>query len=230
MAMLNLHDCVVPIYGCADKRPPHNFLGTGFRLIRPDLIVTARHVVSGFDLYAIGANRHGGLAVVDVFYSSNVSYAPDQNLDLAVIRLEPSEEGSWQCLGLRPEEYVRSSGSYGTPVATFGYPEHGSKGVSPRIMFGHVQRSFEYERDNWSYSALELSFPAFHGQSGSPILLNDQGRSDWSDKVVGVVTTSVYYEQDRGDGPAAVGSWAVGVSLLRYDLATWLQSHATQLR
>ena len=61
-------------------------------------------------------------------------------------------------------------------------------------MRGHLQASYVYRADPYEYSAFELPFPAFPGQSGSPVI------RDWArEEVIGLITESVRYSTELGE-------------------------------
>ena len=109
----------------------------------------------------------------------------------------------------------------GADVASYEYPMiGGEKPVPPRSMKGHIQRAFVHREEGYRYAALEPGFPAFAGQSGSPVFLDDvlylQGRTN----AIGIVTRWVTYETEEGGEKSSI-RWAVGASLT--PLQEWLR-------
>lgn len=198
------------------KRWTH--LGTGFRVGRPGLGVTARHVVERED--------PSSLLVMDWMYASPVGVArihhpPCEGVqkapDLAVLELQGTHDE------LELFQMDRRRVELGESVVSYGYPQHATtEGVTPRMMFGRVQRhyhfgQFDHREEPWFYPAIEVGFPAFPGQSGSPVML-DACRN----LVVGVVTTSLDYGSVTGDAASTSASWAVAMETLHH--ADWIAS------
>ena len=93
------------------------------------------------------------------------------------------------------------------------------KPIPPRLMKGHIQRRFQYRDQRYNYSSYELGFPAFHGQSGSPVFL-DNLTPHARNKVVGVVTRWISFRSEI-QGDVAEALWAIGASL--YPLSDWIK-------
>ena len=104
-------------------------------------------------------------------------------------------------------------------VASYGYVGNNDDTTTSRMMFGHVQRAFRYsdEDSGYGYRAYELGFPAFAGQSGSPVMLNREGRADMRRTIVAVVTAYHSYSRD-----AASATWALGIVLAPF--SDWLSA------
>ena len=187
--------------------------GTGFRLGRPDLIITARHVAEGCSLRFVSANMGGSLPVEEKVL--RIEYPPQPEADLAALILEGSSH-AWQYFTLMD----KPNHELGQKIMSYGYPGH-EAGSTPRLMSGHVQRVYVFTKDTYRYRAYELGFPAFRGQSGSPVFLDDLSTGA-RNNVLALVTSSVTYNQDVRDLLSASVSWAVGLSLLPY--AEWIES------
>ena len=187
-------------------------LGTGFRLTRPDLIVTARHVADQCEPCFVVSVRQGGKAIVESV--ERIARPPDSKADIAALLVESSVP--WQHFRLaarRDIELGRRVGSYGYPVV--------SSGLTPRLLLGHIQRVYVYEDEHgrYRYPARELSFPSFGGQSGSPVFSNEISPRARVNAVAVITASSVV----RGlDAPHAFASWAVGLPL--FPFAEWLSS------
>ena len=85
-------------------------------------------------------------------------------------------------------------------------------------MKGHIQRVFDrlpLGDSAYEYKAYELAFPAFPGQSGAPVILDNFRVSEPRNYAAGVVTESVSYSSAHGDSAeaTAAGYWAIGASL-----------------
>ena len=68
---------------------------------------------------------------------------------------------------------------------------------------------------DYAYKAYELAFPAFPGQSGAPVILDNLRVPNPRLYAAAVVTESVSYSSGQGE-PAeatALGHWAVGAAL-----------------
>ena len=188
-------------------------IGTAFGVAKTGLLLTASHVVEG--------KPKSGLRVCCTGYSERLvqrvdRIIPHPEADIAALMLEPDERFEHFEVGTPPEGY--DDFPLGEDVLSYGYPPL-EKPVQPRLMKGHIQCHFRHHQDGYDYSALELAFPSFPGQSGSPIFL-DMNRN----AVIGVVTCSTAYEsREEGDTmPSAFGSWAVGATLT--PLAGWVDS------
>ena len=210
--ILEFQQCVVTVYGCLapDRYTP--ILGTGFRLGHPSVVVTAKHVVDGgHGQYAVAAKKANE---VQIQPAKSVEF-PDAPADLAVLLLDDVSD-LWQCFRLLEDADGRNA--LGTPVASFGFPVHDSDAFTARFMVGHVQRQYQHQDDEReeSYFAYELGFPAFPGQSGSPVVLHGNTAAVHLNALA-VVTNSVGYF----DGPSAA-SWAIGLSLAPF--RDWLSS------
>ena len=210
--ILEFQQCVVTVYGCLapDRYTP--MLGTGFRLGRPDVVVTAKHVVDqGYRQYAVAAKKAN---VVQIQLTRVVEF-PDAPADLAVLLLD-GVSNPWQCFRLL--EHGDGKDALGESVASFGFPVHESDSFTARFMVGNIQRQYQHQDDEReeSYFAYELGFPAFPGQSGSPVVLHGNTAAVHLNALA-VVTNSVAYF----DHPSAA-SWAIGLSLAPF--GDWLSS------
>ena len=105
----------------------------------------------------------------------------------------------------------------GEEILSIGYPLLANeKPVKTRTMRGHLQARYVYQADPYEYSAFELPFPAFPGQSGSPVI------RDWArEEVIGVVTESIKYSTELGDDRTEA-RWTIAASLA--PLADWTAS------
>ena len=105
----------------------------------------------------------------------------------------------------------------GEDVFSVGYPLLADeKPVRVRMMQGHVQARYPYRAAPYEYEALELPFPAFPGQSGSPVV------RDWArQEAIGVVTESVRYSTELGEDRTEA-HWTIASSLA--PIGDWLDS------
>ena len=219
MSKILLGERVVKLVGPADQ-----MLGTAFRAHRPDLLLTARHTVanhdgSGSPILALEPARNFHAAITDILY-------PDATSDLAALFLEHGGGMNAECfaVGVPPQVTAAVGAAGGRPaivgqgVGSFGFPEL-VESSSPRYMHGHIQRLFRHRdvKRSLDYEAYELGFPAFPGQSGSPVFLDGLG-----DSAVAVVTKGIRYGSKVGRDLAAEASWAIGITLEPY--VDWIRS------
>ena len=213
---LRLSESVVPICMYTTAKD-YAQIGTGFRLRRPELVVTARHVVDGVNNLMVLSRRveekHTRYAVV-----KTVSFPPDEKADLAVLTV--ANDGEWECFDLQEMD---NEPLLGARIGSFGYPGMKKGEFTPRVMFGHIQRLYNHRDDehNKQYDAYELGFPAFRGQSGSPVFSDATFTPHARRNILAVVTSSIVYVQDP-QRVSASASWAVGIALDAYK--NWLFS------
>src|SRR5262245_41331373 len=125
--------------------------GTGWTA-RPDLVVTAAHVVAGQDDTIVELQSGARLTANPVVF--------DRRNDIAVLRVDR--------LGLRPLPLV--SASAGTPVAVLGFPENGPFTATPaRIGRTSVVLAEDaYGRGPVTRAITSLGGRVRHGDSGAP--------------------------------------------------------------
>ena len=212
---MRLAEMVVVVAEGVPGRDEHP-LGTGFRLIRPDLIVTARHVADQCQPCFVASWGRDGKSIELVH---RVETPPDPKADIAALLIESSR--AWEHFRLTAPPAFE----LGQRVGSFGYPVV-EDGLTPRMLLGHIQRVYEYEDEHgrYRYAARELSFPSFGGQSGSPVFSNEIGPRA-RENAIAVITNSTVVQalEVKGvDNSPASASWAVGLSL--YPFAEWLSS------
>jgi len=206
--------------------PDNRMLGTAFRAHRPDVLLTAKHTVRNVDtavgpILALEPSRRFYAGITDILY-------PDEKSDLAVLVVEEGGGMNAQCFAVgMPAEVTAIVGTaagrpsvIGQAVGSFGFPLLDDiESPAPRYMHGHIQRLYRHRDRERSldYDAYELGFPAFPGQSGSPVFLDGRG-----DNAIAVVTRGIQYGSTEGRDIAADASWAVGISLEPY--AGWIRS------
>lgn len=201
--------------GSGENGQPRTSVGTGFRLGRSNLVATARHVVAGRAGCRVGVvpdRLNQQVVYEDVL---RVEYPPQNDADLAMLVLEEDASRSWEFFELmeKPDHEL------GHPVASYGFP---GQQRMPRLMFGHVQRTVMYSAGRMVY---ELGFPAFKGQSGSPVFSNGSGARA-RHYVLAVVSKSTTYVQDVDNPVSASASWAIGESLFPH--ADWIEGLVCQ--
>ena len=217
--MPNIINLTQRVFGIADEKQQP--LGTGFRICRPSLVLTATHVIE---------NRRPAEVRVVATNSSPVQFLSPTRIerhpqaDVAALFLDEQEQAGLECfaLGVPSNDYPGFSDyPLGEDILAYGFPLLESP-ISARMMKGHIQ---QYKRNYKGYDAYELAFPAFGGLSGSPVFLDKE-----RNVVIGVVTTSTtYYSEKRPQTPEQEekphtirADWAIGAAL--HPLAGWLES------
>ena len=191
-------------------------IGTGFCVSRPEVVLTAHHVVK--DENQVHVLNTSGKKLQMVRSSKVISHP---TADVAVIIIPG---GAWHDaeqfeLGIPPTGY--SDFPLGEEVISYGFPHMGAeKPIPPRLMKGHLQRQFQYKDEHYTYSSYELGFPAFPGQSGSPVVL-DNFTPNARQNAIGVVTRSISFKSERA-GDVSEASWAIAASLT--PLSDWIRA------
>ena len=189
-------------------------IGTCFGFGRPGLFLTAAHVIADLPMDVIRVLSVGpevaswSISEIRLQKSADVAalYVPDGGQDP---RFECFEHGK------PPSGYADHT--LGEEVFSVGYPLLANeKPVTMRLMRGHLQASYVYRADPYEYSAFELPFPAFPGQSGSPVI------RDWSrEEVIGLITESVRYSTELSEDRTEA-HWTIATSLA--PLSDWIES------
>lgn len=190
--------------------PQGNPGGTGFAVLKPNIVLTAAHVVEPHlpdfpQVIDTSQDRLRSLAVEKVVLHPSA--------DVAALMVKNGSDGCFRVAKYQTHHYV------GDEVMSVGFPMVGVEQPIPRrVMKGHIQMVFDRERrpdSDYAYKAYELSFPAFRGQSGAPIILDHLRLTRSRLYAAGVVTDSVSYSSFQGDSAEATttGHWAVGASL-----------------
>jgi hypothetical protein len=140
------------------------FAGTCFGLRRPDVMVTAKHVVEG------ATERDVSVTILLDDIEEGISVRKivrHASADVAIHLIDNAIEifDYFIDIGPRPE--------MGANVTAFGYPEDTQPSgprPTPRFFKGHVQRTHRHNSLlGHSYIAAELSFGAPGGLSGGPV-------------------------------------------------------------
>lgn len=190
-------------------------IGTGFQIQRAGCVLTASHVLNDQDTVWV-VNTSG--KQLEVIESGRIIKHPKADLAAIMIPSTTREKTEYYELGTPPAEY--GDFPLGEEVASYGYPKLGCEmPIAPRLMKGHIQRRFEHQDETYAYAAFELAFPAFPGQSGSPIFL-DNLTSNARNQVIGIVTRSISFTSEE-QGAMTVAAWAVGASLT--PLRSWIE-------
>ena len=185
--------------------------GTGFAVLRPNVVITAAHVVEDYlpDLPRVVDTSKKTLKHLDV---ETVITHP--SADVAALIVKNANEDCFFRLAEFNKDYY-----LGDEILSYGFPLIGNeKPIPTRLMKGHIQRVFDrlpLGDSAYEYKAYELAFPAFPGQSGAPVILDNFRVSEPRNYAAGVVTESVSYSSAHGDSAeaTAAGYWAIGASL-----------------
>ncbi len=221
---IHLEKRIFMVFEMGDNPVP---IGTGFNLNRPGFVLTAQHILEGQkEVFVVDTSKNP----LGVYPVSDIVRHP--SADLVILRLKNESLKDQEHFYLGVPESGFSEFPLGEDVASYGFPQVGmERPINPRFMQGHITRHFQYGDGEYSYSALELGFPAFHGQSGSPVFLNMRSRS----RVIGMVTRSIFYTSECFKPKDKMGtedgfeyekeitgvSWAIGLSLT--SLYDWVQ-------
>ena len=183
-------------------------IGTGFGIDKPGIVLTAHHVIK----------KITNIRVVSTFYSPPLNIEVDDivahpHADIAALLIKEQKLLEYFKIGKPPDGY--NDFPLGEDVISYGFPMMGTeRPIPPRMMKGHIQRIGPYKDDEYYYSAYELGFPSFHGQSGSPIL-RDFARNE----AIGIVTKSVSFtsENEGNLAGATCASWSSLTAYFRLD-------------
>ena len=184
--------------------------GTGFAVLKPNIVITAAHVVEAHlpDLPQVVDTSQDQLRLLEV---ETVVRHP--HADVAALIVKNDNEGCFRVAEFNKEYYL------GDEILSCGFPMIGLEQPIPRrVMKGHIQMVFDRQRradSDYAYKAYELAFPAFPGQSGAPVILDHLRVPEPRQYAVGVVTDSVSYSSVQGGAAeaTAMGHWAVGAAL-----------------
>ena len=209
---LNLGTHVFPIVNGKGQ-----VLGTAFRICRPNVVLTATHVIEGnnfADLYVSVPSLEGRTSLTPTRIVKHLE------ADVAAMFFKEADTAELECFNLGVLSNDRPDFTkypIGEDISSFGFPKLKNP-TGPRMMKGHIQAHFQAEGESYGgyrYAAYELAFPAFSGMSGSPVL-REQNRHT----VIGVVTASTTYAS-LGDRMNTRADWAVGAALP--PLTEWLE-------
>ena len=189
-------------------------IGTGFLINSPEIVLTADHVVREQSCVRIVNTSIKGLSM-----TTSCRIINHQAADIAAIILP---KDAWKSsepfeLGFPPAGY--SDHPLGEEVLSYGFPQMGTeKPIPPRLMKGHLQRQFQYQDELYEYKSFELGFPAFHGQSGSPVILDNLTKGARK-KVIGLVTKSISFKSETGgqNDRSIMGDWSVSYPAVQLD-------------
>lgn len=208
--VLDVHSLEAKHHSLETRHP----LGTCFAFGRPGLFLTAAHVISDIPTDAISVASPGPAPKRWRVNSKRFHGAGD----VAALYIDHTAQEQ------HPACFMRGVPLPGFPdfalgedIIALGYPLLADeRSVRMRIMKGHLQALYAYRTALYEYRAFELPFPAFPGQSGSPVI------RDWArNEVIGVVTENVTYSSERGENRTDA-SWTLAASLA--PLAEWLEA------
>lgn len=177
---LTIERSIFPIMGYLNGNP--TFLGTGCFLDVNKRLLTAYHVIKGYDEIGI-MNLNG----VPKYFPAKI-YRKDELLDLVALDVEEFTPGYYFVLQ-EDDEYPINQFviccEYGTTITKGQTIE-----FSYATRIGNITRMFANLDilKKAGENALEISFPALQGSSGAPILLKD------SMKIIGIMMKNVQYD------------------------------------
>ncbi len=198
-------------YHSVDSR---HVLGTCFAFRRPGLFLTAAHVIRDIPMDALSVASAGPDSERWQIEATRFHEASD----VAAFHVDrTTEEQYFGCFTHGVPSPGLTDFALGENILSVGYPILADeKLLRIRMLKGHVQALYRHRAGPYEYGALELPFPAFPGQSGSPVL-RDRARNE----VIGVVTKSVMYSSERGENRTDA-YWTLAASLA--PLTAWLDS------
>ena len=177
-------------------------IGTAFGVNCPGAVVTAAHVVVDEPQIVLVCTAYESLKYIPI---REVRF--HEKADVALLITEHFAGLEWFELGKPPD--ASTDFPLGEEIEAYGFPMIGTeKPIPPRLMQGHIQCKLNRRTDRYAYSAYELSFPAFHNLSGSPVF-----RSYSRQEVVGVITDSTTYSSESG-GSATHASWSLAAAII----------------
>ena len=200
-------------------------MGTAFGILRPDLVLTANHVVSETDIGSLFVvAEHSGVSEWHII--DRVESHPDADVAALFIReIVPPHSMpplSYFNIGL-PRDVDPDFDDFplAEEVLAHGFPIVGNeKLINPRMMKGHIQSINKHTSTSMSrhyrYHAYELSFPAFHGLSGAPVLRNLDRQT-----AIGIVTEQIFHSTEQDDQETKAYPT---VAAALHPLADWIKS------
>ncbi|GAB7357635.1 hypothetical protein MBLNU459_g0133t1 [Dothideomycetes sp. NU459] len=161
-------------------------MGTGW-LVRPDLLVTAGHVVFdwgrdygatirikcyiGYDgRDSVGSTNVQARYGKDVITTSSWVQDPVRLRDVAFIKLHKPFEGN-----LNLFSYVKTPEIDTAMITIVGYPGDKSQGAETGAQMYEMSKTIEYNIDESKRHMIEYDISSFGGQSGAPILRRQNG-------------------------------------------------------
>ena len=189
-------------------------LGTCFAFGRPGLFLTAAHVIRDIPMYAVSVASPGPTPKrwrVDSIRCHEAG-------DVAALYIDHTAKEQHSACFIRGIPLPGFPDfALGENIIALGYPLLADEwSVRMRVMKGHLQALYSYRTALYEYRAFELPFPAFPGQSGSPVI------RDWArNEVIGVVTENVMCSSERGEN-GTDANWTLAASLA--PLAEWLDA------
>ena len=176
-------------------------IGTAFGIGSPGIVATAAHVVVDEPDIVLVCTAYESLKYIPV---RQVKF--HETADVALLITAPFADLEWFEFGCTPDG--STDFPLGEEVEAYGFAMIGAeKPIPPRLMQGHIQCKLNRKTDRYTYSAYELSFPAFHNLSGSPVF-----RSYARQEVIGVITDSTTYSSESR-GSATHASWSLAAAM-----------------
>ena len=184
-SFVDMTKAVVPVVGYPEGRDypeRYEFLGTSFFMQNPNALVTASHLIDNYsDLVIVPKDVNKPIPVWKI--------KEDKKNDIAILKVDEGYSPKYRLELQRDDEWpatqLVASLEYGTTQ------RKGKKTVfNPATRIGNITRPiYDFEWRNFVGSmCLELSFPAFFGACGAPILLLE---NEGFTKVVGMIVASV---------------------------------------
>ena len=214
--MPNYSDFERRVFILLDKKD--RFLGTGFSVLKPGLLLTGKHNLSSCNQDDILAGMLLPNGEVEIFSeASSVSFHPHAD----IVAVSISDNGQ-DCFEMGREERM----SLGMDVASYGFClTNDTKEGYSQYSKGYVKRSFLFEDKKFSYPSVEMSFPSFQGHSGSPVFLENSYR------VVGLLTNRRLMEEtvktEAGMRVSSSATFSIGIDLLSF--SDWIDNVSKEM-
>ena len=181
---MNPNDCIVPLFGLDQFGTSPKFLGTASFVGQANLLLTAEHVVRGWE-----GNKYAFSLMSELTADHELEVmALDRGRDLALLktknfRAEQIIDILEENQAVNPNRLIVSY-EYGMT-----YTAGNAVMLSPATRLGNVTRTID-RTDRYGLAGqemLELSFPALRGASGAPVLSNE------GFKLIGMIVANVSY-------------------------------------
>lgn len=165
---------------------PH--IGTGFCLLSPRIIVTAKHVLENYSDLVVIATSEGLFDRTSIIHKHPIA-------DIAAIVVSKSFAEKLEMCELISDSARNRDVLISEDVMSYGFPQLGNEMPIPaRVLKGHIMRKYNDEISG--NECFEVAMPAFFGQSGSPILLDSIDDERYA-KAIGIVSSSVSVSSEK---------------------------------